>query len=170
MFGVTRLIVRKLVKLCRKTQYVVISPGLGEFTGYFRELLQMAHHEQKEMVRLASQIDKMSANTVVPTFHSASLIADYSISLPTGLPAEVSSGWWLPYANWIVNTISPPDYSVELGVMSLDKMYGLSVRLRDRRAVLGHWHESCTHADVPRTTAELAFRVVASIVDHSSRR
>ena len=149
-----------------KQYYVLINPASNEFSNYFRDLVRLAHHDFEEQIELARRIGKSSAETVVPTFRLTSLIAGYSFSLP----AEVSSKWWSPYATQIVNLIDPPEYTVDLGVMRLDKMYGLSVRLRSQHKVLDHWHESCADADVPKTSAEMAYRVVARIIDHSFRR
>jgi hypothetical protein len=162
---------RRLYRWIRKLRagehyYVLISPASNEFSSYFRDLVRLAHHDFEEQIEFARRIGKSSAKTVVPTFRSTSLIAGYSFSLP----AEVSSKWWSPYATQIVNLIDPPQYTVDLGVMRLDKIYGLSVRLCSQHNVVDHWHESCADADVPKTSAELAYRVVVRIIDHSSMR
>jgi hypothetical protein len=166
LLGVFRRVYRWIQqRRVRKHYDVVISPAASEFSGYFRELIRLAHHEFEEQIELARRIETSSANTVVPTFRSIKLIASYSFDLPT----EVAKQWWLSYATRIVNLIDPPEYTVDLGVMRLDKVYGLSVRLCSRHKVIEHWHEYCADANVPMTSAELAYRIVARIIDHSSR-
>jgi hypothetical protein len=167
LLGLFRRLYRLVRNLETKKQYCVeISPASDEFTGYFRDLVRLAHHDLEEQIELASRINQMHERTVVPTFRSTSLIASFSFSLP----AEVSGKWWSSLATSIVKLFDPPDYTVELVVMRLDKMYAMSVRLCGRREVLGHWHESCADANVPKGAADLAYRVVATIVDPSSRR
>lgn len=162
---------RKLVQSCcdriRKQNRVLIGPAGSKYAGYFHNLIRLTNHALEEQRRLALRLQGVNAGTVAASFRSNTLLA----GMPPVFPAELAGKWWSVFVQWLMNAVDAMSYRyrVELGMMRSGSQCGVSVRLCCGETVLNHWHISCEDKELPKRSAELAYKVVVEIQGHIAR-